>query len=99
MLAAIIICSVAFAGNSYCYIDRLNFYETVFFNKEGNFLEVLILINELLWCQIHLLCTSIRYCCFCSSAEGEVFFSVQWVADLNIIAFYFMFFSIVVNRC
>ena len=62
---------------------------------KGHCREVAVRIGELIRSQVHVCCSDFRAGSFCRTAEGEVSFRVERIADLNIIPGYFVFFSII----
>ena len=84
-VAVIIYCAVLTGDGHDHFVYRYDFLITVSY-VEGYRLEVIIGVGELIFSQSHILDAGIRLRCCSGSAECEVSFGIQRVADFNIIA-------------
>ena len=95
MFFTVIICCSTMLGNSYGYVDRLNYHLAVF-DFKGYCCEVAIGVCKVFCSQFHIVGA-----CICSayavvSAEGEIFFLIKVTADTcYIITIYGMFFTVI----
>ena len=95
--STIVVSSIVCTGNRYGYIDRVDRLVTIF-NYEGHILKVAVRICELIGFQTH-----VSGSCICAgrqgaSAEGEVCFRIQRVADFYLIPFYAVCSSVIILR-
>ena len=97
VLLTVIISYIMMTGNGDDNIFQFGNLLITVNNIEHDAGEVIVLIAEHGTVQVHVRGSDVSPCCFRGSGEGKVFFSVQRVADLHIIAADSVFLA--VKRC